>query len=29
MGHGDGDLPPVEDHSPPLVPGEFGELDEN
>jgi hypothetical protein len=29
MGHGDGDLPPVEGHSPLLVPGEFIELDED
>ena len=29
MGHGDGDLPPVVGHNPLLVPGEFGELDED
>jgi hypothetical protein len=29
MGHGDGDLPPVEGHNPLLVPGELGELDED
>ena len=29
MGHGDGDLPPIEGHNPLLVPGEFIELDED
>jgi hypothetical protein len=29
MGHGGGDLPPIEGHNPLLVPGEFIELDED
>jgi F-box-like len=29
IGHGDGDLPPIEGHNPLLVPGEFIELDED
>ena len=29
MGHGEGDLPPLEDHSPLLIPGEFHGLDED